>query len=129
MVRATLLGEHYTSKVLNKKVDKKSKNEYWKIELLPKKDAVTTWGKVILDINKTDLLPIKQRYYDEDQKLVRTITYSNVKKIDKRIIPTIVKVVPESPKDEYTQITYNKIDYSVEIDDSFFSLTRLKNLK
>jgi hypothetical protein len=126
LIRATLLNDSYDATVLNKSTQ--NKKSVWKIQLIPKKNTPTPWGKIVLELNHTDNLPMKQQYYDEDKKLVRTITYSNVKKMGDRQVPTIIKVIPESKKGEYTQLTYKKIDYSVKLNDDFFSLTRIENL-
>jgi hypothetical protein len=126
LIRATLLEDSYNSKILRKAKDKG--DDIWHIELMPKAKTVTPWGKILLELNKTKTLPRKQEYFDEDQKLVRTVTYSEVKKLGDRTLPTIIKAVPKSPKGEFTKLVYKSIDYGVKLDDGFFSLTRLKDL-
>ena len=46
-----------------------------------------------------------------------------------RTIPTVIRVEPQNKKGEYTELRYLSVDYNPDLDDSFFSLTGLKNLQ
>ena len=56
--------------------------------LTPKPAAAVVWGKIILEIRQADWMPVRQRYYDEDGKLVRELTFSEYKTVSGRLIPT-----------------------------------------
>jgi outer membrane lipoprotein-sorting protein len=116
--------------------------------LTPKPAAVVVWGKITLEIRQADLMPVRQRYYDEDGKLVRELTFSDYKTVSGRLIP--MRLVMQSmdkagkkagasggvlvqgvmrPLDqavEQTTITYEKIVFDEPISEETFSLENLK---
>jgi outer membrane lipoprotein-sorting protein len=116
--------------------------------LTPKPAAVVVWGKITLEIRQADRMPVRQRYYDEDGKLVRELTFSDYKTVSGRLIPT--RLVMQSmdnadskagasrgvlaqgvmrPLDqavEQTTITYEKINFDEPISEGTFSLENLK---
>ncbi len=96
------------------------------ITCIPKPDAAIVWGKVVVTVRETDYLPLEILYYDESMNLSRTLTFYDVQKIGGREIPMAMKVVPSDKPDEYTEITYQQIQFDINIDDSFFSLRNLE---
>jgi outer membrane lipoprotein-sorting protein len=97
----------------------------WVIELVPKADAAVVWGKIVATIG-ADRLPQEIAYYDEDGVLVRTMTYSDVREIGGRTIPTRFTVTPADKPGEYTAISYESLSFDVEIPESTFSLQALR---
>ncbi|MFT5684421.1 MAG: outer membrane lipoprotein-sorting protein [Myxococcota bacterium] len=97
----------------------------WVIELTPRPDAAIVWGKIVATIG-VDQLPQTISYHDEDGALVRTMTYSDIRDIGGRLIPTRFTVVPADKPGEYTAISYESLEFDVEIPDSTFSLQALR---
>ena len=62
--------------------------------LTPKPSAAVVWGKIIMEIRQADLMPVWQRYYDEDGKLVRELSFSDYKTVSGRLIPTRLVMRP-----------------------------------
>lgn len=99
--------------------------------LTPKPAAVVVWGKITLEIRQTDLMPLWQRYYDEDGKLVRELSFSEYKTVSTsgqfgRLIPTRLVMRPVEPAGEQTTITYENIVFDAPISEETFSLRNLK---
>jgi outer membrane lipoprotein-sorting protein len=116
--------------------------------LTPKPSAVVVWGKITLEIRQADLMPIRQRYYDENGKLVRQLTFSEYKTVSGRLIPTRLVMQSMDKADskagasggvlaqgvmrplnqvvEQTTITYENIAFDVPISEGTFSLEKLK---
>lgn len=98
--------------------------------LTPKPAAVVVWGKITLEIRQADRMPVWQRYYDEDGKLVRELTFSEYKTVSGRLIPTrlVMQSMDEAGKKavEQTTITYEKIIFDEPISPEIFSLRKLK---
>jgi len=93
--------------------------------LTPKPAAVVVWGKIILEIRQADLMPLWQRYYDEDGKLVRELSFSEYKTVSGRLIPTRLVMRPLDQAGEQTTITYDNIVFDAPISDETFSLRNL----
>lgn len=98
----------------------------YQITLTPKPDAVVVWGKILLEVRRADYMPIWQRYYDEDGKPVRDLTFSEYKTLSGRLIPTRLVMRPLDKAGEQTTIVYKNILFDVPISEEMFSLNNLK---
>jgi outer membrane lipoprotein-sorting protein len=94
--------------------------------LTPKPAAVVVWGKITLEVRHADHMPVRQRYYDEDGKLVRELTFSEYKTVSGRLIPTHLVMRPAGQVAEETTITYDKISFDQPIGAETFSKQNLK---
>ena len=90
--------------------------------LTPKPAAAVVWGKITLEVRQADLMPVWQRYYDEDGKLVRELIFSEYKTVSGRLIPTRLVMRPLGQAVEQTTITYEKIIFDEPISEETFSL-------
>jgi hypothetical protein len=93
--------------------------------LIPKPDAAVVWGKIVYLV-RSDHLPLNALYYDEDMELIRTMTFDKPKTMDNRLFPTVLRVTPEDKPDEFTELVYEKMKFNIDLDDAFFSISRLK---
>lgn len=98
--------------------------------LTPKPAAVVVWGKITLEVRHADHMPVWERYYDEDGKLVRELTFSEYKTVSGRLIPTqlVMQSMNNAGKKtlEQTTITYEKIIFDQPISEETFSRKNLK---
>lgn len=94
--------------------------------LMPKPNAVVVWGKVVLVILADNLLPLSEVFYDEDLVQTRKIVFSDFKQLGGEIRPATLRVVPSDKPNEFTEITYQRLDLDVPLEESFFSLSQLK---
>jgi outer membrane lipoprotein-sorting protein len=99
------------------------------IEMIPKPDAAVVWGKLIVCIDKQDFIELHSRFYDEDGILVNTMNASEIKKMDGRLIPTRLEMIPSDKKNQKTEILYKNILFNRPIEDTFFTMDRMRNLK
>ncbi len=94
------------------------------VEALPKPQAPVVWGKILYAV-RADFVPLKQEFYDEHGKLVRALTYSEVRKLDGREVPTRWEMKPTDKPGKSTVITIKSAHYDKPLDDSLFSLRNL----
>jgi outer membrane lipoprotein-sorting protein len=93
---------------------------------IPKPDAAVVWGKIIYEIDMERLIPIKVDYFDEEEILVRTMSFSNVEKLNDRWIPMKFKIVPIEKPNEFTEMTYEKIKFDIKLPKRLFSIKSLR---
>lgn len=98
----------------------------YEITSIAKPDAAIVWGKVVTLIDQKTLAPIESRYYDEQGKLIRTMTFDQFKPIGKRVVPMRMRLQPMDKPDESTVIVYDDIQFGVPLEASFFSLQSLQ---
>ena len=101
----------------------------YKIELIPNEDAAVVWGKIEIFISKENYNQLLTRFYDEDQHLINTMIFSDVKMMGARKIPTKLEVIPTEEPENRTIIEYQDMSFDIELKDSFFSIQNLKRIK
>lgn len=101
----------------------------YKIEMIPHEDAPVVWGKVLMWISKKDYLWLKAEYYDEDGALINTEILSDVKKMDDRVIPTHMEMIPADKKGQKTIMVFENTKFNVPLKEDFFSIQNMKRIK
>lgn len=98
------------------------------ILMVPNPEAAIVWGRLIVCIDKKDLLELHTRFYDEDGKLVSIMNASEVKTMGGRLIPTHFEMTPVDKKNQKTEMTYKSIQFNKLMDDNFFTLEQMKTV-
>lgn len=98
----------------------------YKLELIPKPNTAVVWSKLLVCIDKKDFLELYTEFFDEEGKLTSSMKADNIRMMDGRLIPTHITMVPAGKKDNKTEISYASILFNRTIDDSFFSIERIK---
>lgn len=76
-------------------------------------------------IDKTNSLPMKEEYYDKRGDLYKTFSADEIK--DVKGLPTITKRTMKNLQSGHsTEVTYIKVDYNINIEDSLFTERFLK---
>lgn len=101
--------------------------DIYEITSIPKPDAAVVWGKIVTIIDKPRLLPVSATFHDEDGELVRTVTYSEPRRFDQRLVPSRMLLRPQDQPEEYTEIIYEQLSFDVDLPAGVFSLQRLKS--
>ena len=96
------------------------------IECLPKRGAAVVWGKILYWARISDNLPVRQKFFDESGKLIRTLKFGKFKKMDDRVIPTMIGVVPADEPHSMTVVRYEKILYDRKVPNSLFTKEKLR---
>ena len=139
MMMGSWMGSHFTNDDLVKESrleedydpavtfeGKRDGQSVLEFTLMPKPRAAVVWGKVVITVRAQDYIPVNSLYYDEDMALVRTMTFSKVREMGGRRIPTILHVVPADKPGEYTELLYEQMRFNLDLDDAFFSLAELR---
>ena len=90
----------------------------------PKPQAPVVWGRILYTA-RADFVPLKQQFFDERGRLVRTLTYSEVRRMGGREIPTRWEMQPVDKPGKSTTIVLKAARYDSEIDPGLFSLRQL----
>lgn len=98
------------------------------IEFIPKPSTAVVWGKLMVCIDKKDLIELYTEFYDEEGKLINTMKADNIKMMDGRLIPTHLVMIPVDKQLQKTEITYAWIQFNREIKAGFFSTENMKRV-
>ncbi len=127
LVKESSIVKDYTHKL----VGEETIENYpcYKVELIPLEDAPVVWGKIYMWISQEEFLWLKAEFFDEDGFLVNTEILTDVKKMDDRIIPTRMEMIPADKERHKTIMTFDEIDFEVPIKESFFSIQNMKRIR
>jgi outer membrane lipoprotein-sorting protein len=104
-------------------------HEAWIIELTPKANASVVFGKVKIWISKKHYVQLKVENFDEENKLVSTLLFRNIRTLGGRTIPTEIEMIPADKKNQKTILKYDDAKFNIPIDEGFFSVQNIKNLE
>lgn len=127
LVRESSLIKDYQKKLTGE--EKIGEYNCYKVELVPNDDAPVVWGKIIMWVSKNEYHWLKAEYYDEDGILVNTEIMSDVKVMDNREMPTRLEMIPADKPGQKTIMIFEKMDFDIKIDESFFSQQNMKKVK
>ncbi len=127
LVRESSMADDYSQELLGE--EELEGYSCYKIQLIPHDDAPVVWGKVLMWISKDELHWLKGEFYDEDGYLVNTEILSNIKNMDDRVMPTRLEMIPADEEGNKTIMIFDKIDFDVKIDESFFSQQNMKRIR
>ncbi len=99
------------------------------IELIPKPESAIVYSKVLMWVSKDKYLQLKIENFDERSELANTIIQSEIMMLGGRELPSVMEMIPSGKKGNKTIIRIRKIDFNPKIEDDFFSVQNLKNLK
>ncbi|WP_347838047.1 outer membrane lipoprotein-sorting protein [uncultured Draconibacterium sp.] len=127
LVKESQMAKDYSNKLLGE--EEIDGYQCYKIELIPHDDAPVVWGKVIMWISKKELHWLKAEFYDEDGYLVNTEILTEVKMMDDREMPTRLEMIPADEEGHKTIMIFDKIEFNVDLKESFFSQQNMKRIR
>ena len=124
LVKQSRMAEDYTFSITFEGMQ--DDEEVVEITCIPNKEAAVVWGKGEVVVYADNYIPLRIIYYDEDLLLSRTLEFTNIQKMDGKMIPTLMSMIPEDEPDELTTVRWEEIQFDVAIGDEFFSLRKLQ---
>ena len=122
MVKESSLEEDYSATILTKNGDSAT------LELIPKPNAAVVWGKIIVDVDLANAVPLKEIFYDDMMQKVRVMTFSKIEQHGSHRIPMVMELQPLDPdkKRNRTKVILEKVNFDTRIDPSYFTKQALK---
>lgn len=124
LAKANDILTEYTHRLLDS--EQHNGHTVYVIEALPKADAATVWGKQVVRV-RDDGVMLAERYYDQDMKLVKAMTTDKVGQLDGRPYPVVMTMKKADTEDEWTRIAYQSGHFNVDLPDSLFTKSNLRN--
>ena len=123
LVRATSIIDDFSHSFL-----KSSDPDHYRIQLIPKPEAAVIWSRLIIDVRKSDIMPVKEEFYDHKNRLARTMDFSEYKTMGGRYIPTYftVKTIKADKVISSTSMKYINVIFDRPISDYIFSKANLR---
>jgi outer membrane lipoprotein-sorting protein len=120
LVKENTYQDDYSAKMLQE-----DESQYY-IELTPRAETVTVWGKVVLTVEKKRTIPLKEIFYNEKGEQVRIITFDKVQKVQNKELPMRLTLESLKKKGHKTIVEYIDVKFDMKLPDNIFSLRNLK---
>ena len=98
----------------------------YEIEAIPHEDAAVVWGSEVLRIRE-DHVVLEHSFFDQDGELVKGLQTMEITDMGGRTIAKRQRMNKTDKPDEWTEIQVIDVDYDVELKDSLFTLSNLRN--
>ncbi|MFO7261600.1 MAG: outer membrane lipoprotein-sorting protein [bacterium] len=124
LMRETSYEEDYESSLAWAERDGR---RYLEVTLTPKPDAPVVYTRVACLLTPDDWIPVRYEFYDGD-RLVRTMSFDNVRRVAGRPLPMRMVVQPADAPAERTVIEYRELELDVPVDDDLFTRRGLRRV-
>jgi outer membrane lipoprotein-sorting protein len=124
LVKESSVLDDYTQKVLAT-VTLDGQAAY-QVEAVPKLEAAVVWGRIVYWVRKSDLMPLKQEFYDERGELVRVMSFADVRDVGGRKVPTRWEMRPQNKPGNFTTVVLKDAIYDQLIAAEVFSQRNLQ---
>lgn len=116
--------DEYTHRILN--VSEVDGETVYEIESIPHDDAAVVWGREIMSIRQ-DHIVLEHAFYDQDGELVKRLVTLKIDEMGGRQIATQQRMIKTDDPDEWTELLVVTVDYDVDLPDSLFTRSSLRN--
>ncbi len=98
----------------------------YRIESIPRPEAAVVWGKLVYEVRRDDLMPLRLSYYDERGRLIKVLSFGEVREMGGRTLPTRWEMRPVEKPGNATVIRLLEVRFDVPIDRRIFTLRNLR---
>ena len=98
----------------------------YEIESIPHEDAAVVWGREVLRIRE-DHIVLEHSFFDQDGELVKRLTTLKIAEMGGRVIATRQRMIKADDPEEWTELQVVTVDYDVDLPDSLFTRSSLRN--
>jgi outer membrane lipoprotein-sorting protein len=123
LVKESSIVEDYTHRITGS--DTVAGAPVYVVESVPKPDAAVVWGRIVSRVRKADFLPARDEFYDERGTLIRVLTYSDIRVLGGRTIPTKWEMRPVGKPGNLTAIVMKSALFDVPIPGEIFTQRNL----
>ena len=124
LVKESSLVNDYEHRVLG--MEPRGGAVVYVVEAVPKPDAAVVWGRILIRARQADFVPVSEEFYDERGKLVRVMTFSDVRSLGGRVIPTRWEMRPTAKPGNWTAVVLKSARYDAPVDADIFSQRNLQ---
>ncbi|UCG77384.1 MAG: outer membrane lipoprotein-sorting protein [Nitrospirota bacterium] len=123
LVKESSMLDDYSHKLLE---PEDNDPDHYYVELLPKKDIPTVWGRIVIKVRKEDFIPVREDYYDEKGKKMRVMTLKEITMFGDKKIPAVIELIPLNKENQKTVVRYKDLKFDEKLDEGIFTLRNLQ---
>lgn len=124
LVKESSILEDYTHRLLDEvQLDGAA---VLRIEAVPRPEAAVVWGRIVYWVRRSDTIPLKQEFFSERGELVRVMTFSEVRPVGGRRLPTRWEMRPTAKPGNATTVVLKDAVFDAPVDDEVFTQRNLQ---
>jgi hypothetical protein len=123
LVKESSVVEDYTHRITGS--DTVAGAPVYVVESVPKPDAAVVWGRIVFRVRRADFLPASEEFYDERGTLIRVLTFSDIRELGGRTIPTKWQMRPVAKPGNVTTMVMKSAIFDVAIAAEVFTQRNL----
>ncbi len=127
LVRESSTVDDYEHRILRE--EEYNGRDVWVLELIPKPETPIVWGKVLVWVAKDGYLQLRVENYDQRDELANTIEFDQIRNVGDREIPTRMTLTPADKPGQRTILTYQNLDFDIDVDESFFTQANMRRIR
>ncbi len=124
LVKESSMIDDYTHELVAE--EKINGEPVYRIKSIPKPNAPVVWGKLIYRVRQSDLMPLSFAYYDERDRLIKSLTFSEVRDMDGRKVPIRWEMRSTDKPENSTVIRLDEVTFDRPISPKIFTLRNLR---
>ena len=124
IAKADDIIDQYAHTVLE--VGERDGHTVYVVQSVPFEDAAVVWGREVLEI-RDDYVMLTHSFYDQDDELVKVLESLEIGDVDGRPTALRQRMTKVDQPGEWTEIQVLDVEYDVELSDSLFTLSNLRN--
>lgn len=98
----------------------------YEIQSVPHEEAAVVWGREVMRI-RSDKVLVEHEFYDQDDELVKRLQSLEIGEMGGQIIAIRQRMHEIETPDEWTEVQINSVEYEIDIPNSTFTLSNLRN--
>jgi hypothetical protein len=126
MMGQSWMGSDFSNKDVARADDEVDAITVFEIRSVPHEEAAVVWGREELLIRE-DHVVLEHRFYDQDGELVKALETLSIEEMGGRTIASRQRMAKADAPEEWTEIAVNSVEYEIDIRDSVFTLSNLRN--
>ena len=139
MMNQSWMGSDFTNKDVSRaddildqyehtllETEQQEEHEVYVIEAVPHEEAAVVWGREVVRI-RDDFVLLEQTYYDQDDILIKTLASLEIADRGGRVVATRQRMAKADVEDEWTEIYIDEMAFDIELSDTVFTLSNLRN--
>jgi outer membrane lipoprotein-sorting protein len=99
---------------------------FYTVTSVPHEDAAVVWGKQVITI-RDDYVLMEEQYWDQDGELVKALKTLEVVIMGGRPVARVMRMNKVEAPEEWTQLTAERVAFDMDLPDSLFTLSNLRN--
>lgn len=106
--------------------DERDGHRYFTVTSVPHEDAAVVWGKEVIVV-RDDYVLMEEQFWDQDGVLVKRLQTLDVAIMGGRPVARVMRMGKTDMPDEWTQLTAEHVEFDLQLPDSLFTLSNLRN--